>query len=71
MIETVSIQCPYCGEYATLALPQLVTRYVRTGEVSMEFRNLSFIGPDSVRAGRVAAAAARPSAPAYSAVGHP
>jgi protein-disulfide isomerase len=32
---------------------------VRTGKVSMEFRNLSFIGPDSVRAGRVAAAAAQ------------
>lgn len=59
VIEYADLQCPYCGEYATLALPQLITRYVRTGEVNMEFRNLSFIGPDSVRAGRVAAAAAQ------------
>lgn len=59
VIEYADLQCPYCGEYATLALPQLITQYVRTGKVSMEFRNLSFIGPDSVRAGRVAAAAAQ------------
>ena len=59
VVEYADLQCPYCGEYATQALPQLITRYVRTGEVSMAFRNLSFIGPDSVRAGRVAAAAAQ------------
>jgi protein-disulfide isomerase len=58
LVEYADLQCPYCGEYATQALPQLVTDYVRTGKVSMEFRNLSFIGPDSVRAGRVAAGAA-------------
>ncbi len=58
MVEYADLQCPYCDEYAIQALPQLVTDYVRTGEVSMEFRNLSFIGPDSVRAGRAAAGAA-------------
>ena len=58
LVEYADLQCPYCDEYATQALPQLVTDYVRTGKVSMEFRNLSFIGPDSVRAGRVAAGAA-------------
>src|SRR5579862_240168 len=59
VIEYADLQCPYCGEYATVALPELITRYVRTGEVNMEFRNLSFIGPDSVQAGRAAAAAAQ------------
>ncbi len=58
LVEYADLQCPYCGEYATQALPQLVTEYVRTGKVSMDFRNLSFVGPDSVRAGRVAAGAA-------------
>jgi protein-disulfide isomerase len=58
LVEYADLQCPYCGEYATQALPQLVTDYVPTGKVSMEFRNLSFIGPDSVRAGRAAAGAA-------------
>lgn len=58
LVEYADLQCPYCGEYATSALPQIVTGYVRTGKVSLEFRDLSFIGPDSVRAGRAAAAAA-------------
>lgn len=59
VVEYADLQCPYCGEYATVALPQLIRQYVRTGEVSMQFRNLSFIGPGSVQAGRAAAAAAQ------------
>ena len=38
--------------------PSLVANYVREGKLQMQFENLSFIGPDSVKAGRVAAAAA-------------
>ncbi len=57
MVEFADLQCPYCDEFATQALPQLIARYVRPGKLSIEFRNLAFIGPDSVRAGRVAAAA--------------
>jgi protein-disulfide isomerase len=59
MVEFADLQCPYCDEYAVQALPTLVRDYVRTGEVSMRFENLSFIGPGSVAAGRVAAAAAQ------------
>lgn len=58
LVEFADLQCPYCDEYAVQALPTLVRDYVRTGEVQMQFENLSFIGPDSVRAGRAAAAAA-------------
>jgi protein-disulfide isomerase len=58
IIEFADLQCPYCREYTVQALPSLVRDYVRTGKAQMEFENLSFIGPDSVRAGRVAAAAA-------------
>jgi protein-disulfide isomerase len=58
MVEFADLQCPYCDEYALQALPTLVNRYVRTGEVQMQFENLSFIGPGSVAAGRAAAAAA-------------
>ena len=57
IVEFADLQCPYCDMYAVQTLPTLVQRYVRTGEVSMRFENLSFIGPDSVTAGRVAAAA--------------
>jgi protein-disulfide isomerase len=57
IVEFADLQCPYCDEYTVQALPTLVRRYVRAGEVSMRFANLSFIGPDSVTAGRAAAAA--------------
>jgi protein-disulfide isomerase len=59
LVEFADLQCPYCDEYAVQALPTLVKEYVRTGKLQMEFENLSFIGPDSVKAGRVAAAASQ------------
>jgi protein-disulfide isomerase len=59
LVEFADLQCPICREYALQSLPQLVQDYVRTGKVRMEFRNLSFLGPDSITAGRAAAAAAR------------
>jgi protein-disulfide isomerase len=58
IVEFADLQCPYCQEYTAQALPQLVRDYVRTGKAQMQFENLSFIGPDSVRAGHAAAAAA-------------
>jgi protein-disulfide isomerase len=57
VVEFADLQCPYCDEYSVQALPTLVRDYVRTGKVRMQFENLSFIGPGSVAAGRVAAAA--------------
>ena len=59
LVEFADLQCPYCDEYATQALPTLVTDYVRTGKLQMQFENLSFIGSGSVAAGRAAAAAAQ------------
>jgi protein-disulfide isomerase len=59
LVEFADLQCPICREYALQSLPQLVQDYVRTGKVRMEFRNLSFLGPDSITAGRAAAAAAQ------------
>ncbi len=59
VVEFADLQCPYCDEYSVQALPALVHDYVRTGKVSMQFENLSFIGPGSVAAGRAAAAAAQ------------
>ncbi len=57
MVEYVDLQCPYCREFETVVLPNLLTNYVRTGKLRIEQRLLAFIGPDSVR-GRTAALAA-------------
>ena len=59
LVEFADLQCPICREYSLQSLPTLVQDYVRTGKVRMEFRNLSFLGPDSITAGRAAAAAAQ------------
>jgi protein-disulfide isomerase len=59
LVEFADLQCPYCDEYSVQALPALVRDYVRTEKVSMQFENLSFIGPGSVAAGRAAAATAQ------------
>jgi protein-disulfide isomerase len=59
LVEFADLQCPCCDEYAVQALPTLVKDYVRTGKVQMRFENLSFIGPGSVAAGKVAAAASQ------------
>ena len=58
LVEFADLQCPFCREYTLQTLPQLVQDYVRSGKVRMEFRDLAFLGKDSVTAGRQAAAAA-------------
>jgi protein-disulfide isomerase len=56
--EFADLQCPYCGASAREELPRVVARYVRPGRVKLVFRNLTFLGPDSLRGARVVAAAA-------------
>ena len=57
MAEYIDLQCPYCDQFELQVLPDLLTRYVRSGKVKIEARPLAFIGPDSKR-GRAAAIAA-------------
>jgi protein-disulfide isomerase len=57
MTEFADLQCPFCREYTAAVLPTLVRDYVRTGKVRMVFRDIAFLGDDSVTAGRAAAAA--------------
>jgi protein-disulfide isomerase len=57
MTEFADLQCPVCREYTAAVLPTLVRQYVRTGKVKMVFQDLAFLGDDSVKAGRAAAAA--------------
>ena len=58
IVEFADLQCPFCAEYHHNVFPELVRRYVRTGKVRLELRLLRFLGPDSDRLARTAAAAA-------------
>jgi protein-disulfide isomerase len=58
LIEFADLQCPFCAEFATGELPQVVDDYVRPGRLRLELRLLAFLGPDSERGRQVAHAAA-------------
>ena len=57
VVQYIDLQCPFCQQFETQAMPKLLTRYVRTGKVKIESRPIAFIGPDSER-GRAGALAA-------------
>ena len=59
LTEYVDLQCPVCAAASRQTLPTIVNDYVRTGKVKLDVRTLDFIGPDSTRAAKVAAAAER------------
>jgi protein-disulfide isomerase len=63
LIEFADLQCPFCKQYTATVFPQLVERYVKPGKLKMEWRNLTFIGPDSVTAARAAIASGAQSKP--------
>ena len=53
-----SWKCPYCAQFSTGMLSQLVTDYVDPGTITLEFRDLAyiggepFLGPDAPAAGQ-------------------
>jgi protein-disulfide isomerase len=53
MVEYLDVQCPYCKDYETRALPKLITQYVRPGKLKLEVRPIAGLGDDSA-AGRAA-----------------
>jgi protein-disulfide isomerase len=57
IVEYGDLQCPICAEFSRSVLPGVINDYVRTGKARIQFRNLTFIGPDSERMARFAAAA--------------
>jgi len=57
LVQYIDLQCPFCQQFETQAMPKLLSRYVRTGKVKVESRPIAFIGPDSER-GRAGALAA-------------
>ena len=59
LVEFADLQCPFCAEYENNVFPALLDEYVKTGKVRLELRLLRFLGPDSDRLARVAAAASK------------
>src|SRR5262245_37846681 len=57
VVTYVDLQCPFCRQFETEAMPTTLENYVRKGKAKVEARVISFIGPDSQR-GREAALAA-------------
>jgi len=49
MTEYVDLQCPYCQEFETQVLPNVVKKFVRAGKLRIDLRPWAFIGPDSDR----------------------
>ena len=64
-MEFADLQCPFCRQFALTTYPILVNDYVRKGKLRIEFRTLTFIGPDSEKAGRAAAAAGQQKRESY------
>jgi protein-disulfide isomerase len=57
MVEYVDLQCPFCQEFETQAMPTLISRYVRSGKLKVDARPIAIRGSDSLR-GQSAAVAA-------------
>jgi protein-disulfide isomerase len=57
LVEYADLQCPFCAQWASRTLPDLVEDYVRAGDLRIEFRGMAFIGADSEKALRAALAA--------------
>jgi protein-disulfide isomerase len=57
LIEFGDLQCPVCAAYSEDVRPEVMETQVRKGEVKIDFRNLTIIGPESVGAGAAALAA--------------
>jgi protein-disulfide isomerase len=57
VITYIDLQCPFCRQFETEAMPTIVDNYVRKGKAKIEARVINIIGPDS-QTGREAALAA-------------
>ena len=57
MVQFEDLQCPICKEYTDNAFSSVVDEYVRPGRIRLDFRGLAFLGPDSLKALKIAVAA--------------
>lgn len=59
LYEYGDLQCPSCASFAEEELPGLVSSYVRSRRLRIVYRPLDLIGPQSLRAARMAVALGR------------
>jgi protein-disulfide isomerase len=57
MADYSDMQCPFCRDFALDALPAVIDDYVRAGDLRIEFRPVSILGPESEAAAELVAAA--------------
>jgi len=59
LVEFSDFQCPFCGQFVTNTLSELLTSYVDTGRVVLAFRNLPLEGlhPTAVTAAKISVCA--------------
>lgn len=58
MVVFADLQCPFCKQYEVEVNPTVVRDYVRPGKVRLFFAGMDFVGKDSNRGLKAAAAAA-------------
>lgn len=61
LAEFADLKCPYCKKFSDNILPTLVNRYIRTGKLRIEFRNVAILDrltplPESTNAAKMAGA---------------
>ena len=57
MTEWIDLRCPFCASFSRDTLPALITDYVDTGKVRIEFVDVAYFGEQSLE-GQIAARAA-------------
>jgi protein-disulfide isomerase len=57
LLEYGDYQCPYCGRFFEETEPLIIKEYVDTGKVKFGYKDMAFLGPESVAAAEAAACA--------------
>jgi protein-disulfide isomerase len=58
LTEWGDLQCPFCRDFAVDVLPTVLSDYVESGDVNIDFQTIAILGPDSEIAARMAYAVA-------------
>jgi protein-disulfide isomerase len=61
LVEFVDLQCPFCRDYTLHVMPAVLREFVRPGKLNMDMKVRAFLGPDSLKAAKVAGGAAQQS----------